>query len=160
MGSLSVKVDSQRPTITGTLSGIPGSNSWYTSPVVFNGSASDLTSGLASFGCTLDGVPLSKCNSVQISGQGLHSLVLTAQDNAGLIRYLTQNTSIDTHPPALSVSLAGTRGSNTDWYTDAALNGSASDDVPGSGLSAIQYKLDEGPWVAFPSTGVLSLPEG
>ena len=49
MGTLTAKVDSQAPNITGALSGTLGSNSWYLGPVSFKGSASDLTSGLATF---------------------------------------------------------------------------------------------------------------
>jgi len=160
MGTLSAKVDSQQPVISGSLSGTSGLNGWYTGPVVFSGSASDSTSGLASFTCTLDSISLGSCNSITINNDGLHTLVLTAKDNAGLMRSITQNAAVDTQGPSLNVSLAGTRGSNTDWYTTASLNGSASDTSPGSGLSAFEYKVDDGAWTSFPSSGVLSLPDG
>lgn len=159
MGTWSGKVDTQQPTITGSLTGTAGSNGWYTGPVTLNGAASDPTSGLASFTCTLDGSPLPSCATILVNGDGMHTLSLTARDQAGNVRTLTQNASIDSQNPILAASISGTRGSN-DWYTEAALNASASDPAPGSGLSVIEYNLDNSSWTPFPSTGTLTLPEG
>ena len=159
MGTLNAKVDSQLPNITGTFSGTSGTNGWYLSPITFNGTASDSTSGLASFTCTLDGVALGSCNSITINSEGAHTLVLNARDNAGNKRTLSQNTSLDTQDPILNASLNGTLGSNN-WYTNATLNAAASDPSPGSGLSTFEYNLDNNSWITFPTSGVLTLPEG
>ena len=159
METLNAKVDSQLPTIAGTLTGALGSNGWYLSPVSFNANAFDITSGLASFTCTLDGASLGSCTSIPINNEGRHTLVLTARDNAGSTRTLTQDASIDTQNPILSAALNGTLGSNN-WYTSAKLNASASDAMPGSGLSSFEYNLDNGGWTTFPSSGVLNLPDG
>ena len=159
MGTFTTKVDSQMPSITGTLSGTTGSNGWYLNPISFNGSASDGTSGLASFTCTLDGVALPSCNSIIVNSSGAHTLVLTASDNAGNIRTLSQNASIDTQNPILTASLGGTLGSNS-WYNLATLNASASDPTPGSGLSAFEYNQDNTGWITFPASGTLTLPDG
>src|SRR5687768_13438244 len=159
MGTLNTKVDSQPPTITGTFSGTTGSNGWYLNPVSFNGTASDTTSGLASFTCTLDGASLGSCTSITVNSEGTHTLVLTARDNAGNNRTVTQNTSLDTQNPVLNASLNGTLGSNN-WYTNAVLNASASDPSPGSGLSTFEYNLDNSSWLTFPASGALALPEG
>src|SRR5688572_7509146 len=159
MGALSAKVDSQLPSIIGAFTGTLGTNNWYISPVSFNGSASDVTSGLASFACTLDDVGLPSCNTITVNNEGIHTLVLTARDNAGNIRNLSQNTFIDTQNPTLNAALSGTLGSNT-WYTAATLNASASDPAPGSGLSAFEYNLDNNSWIPFPASGVLGLPDG
>ena len=159
MGTLTAKVDSQLPNITGTFTGTSGSNGWYLSPISFNGNAFDITSGLASFTCSLDGAALGLCSSITVNNEGIHTLVLTARDNAGNTRTLTQNTSVDTQNPMLSAALNGTLSSNN-WYTSAKLNASASDATPGSGLSAFQYNLDNSSWIIFPSSGVLNLPDG
>ena len=159
MGALTANVDSQLPNITGTLSGTAGSNGWYTSSVSFKGSATDATSGLAHFTCTLDGIPLGSCSTVTVNSNGLHTLVLTAQDNAGHIRTLTQNAPIDTQNPLLTASISGALGSNN-WYTDARLSATASDPSPGSGLSALQYNLDGSGWIPFPASGTLPLMDG
>jgi hypothetical protein len=159
MGTLNAKVDSQLPNITGTFTGTSGSNGWYLSPVSFNGNAFDITSGLANFTCSLDGAALGSCTSITVNNEGLHTLVFTARDNAGNIRTSTQNTSVDTQNPILSAALSGTLGSNN-WYTSVKLNASASDATPGSGLSAFEYNLDTSSWIAFPASGVLSLPNG
>ena len=159
LGAWTVKVDSQLPAITGSLSGITGSNGWYLNPVTFTGSASDPTSGLASFSCTLDGVALNSCASINISDEGTHTLVLTARDNAGNTRTLTQNISLDTQNPTLNAGINGTLGSNK-WFTTATLNASASDPIPGSGMSSFEYNLDKTNWIAFPASGVQTLPEG
>jgi hypothetical protein len=159
MGTLNAKVDSQLPTITGTFTGASGSNGWYLSPISFNGSAFDVTSGLATFTCTLDGAPLGSCTAITVNNEGIHTLVLTARDNAGNTRTLTQNTSVDTQTPILGAALNGTLGSNN-WYTSAKLNASASDATPGSGLSSFEYNLDNGSWISFPGSGELNLPDG
>ena len=159
MGTFTAKVDSVLPNISGTFSGTAGSNGWYTSSVSFNGSASDAASGLASFTCSLDGIPLGSCNTITVSNDGLHTLVLTARDNAGHSRVITQNASVDTQNPELNASISGTLGSN-DWYTDALLSATALDPAPGSGLSILEYRLDGGTWIAFPVSGTLNLMDG
>ncbi len=159
MGSLTVKVDSQQPVISGAFSGTTGSNGWYLGPVSFTGSAADTTSGLASFTCTLDGAALASCTSIDVSDEGPHTLVLTALDNAGNSSMVVQDTSIDSRPPALNSSLQGSLGSNS-WYNDAELHVSASDPIPGSGLFALEYSVDGTAWITFPLSGVLDLPDG
>jgi len=159
MGTLTVYVDSQPPNIAGAFAGTLGSNGWYLSSVSFNGSASDTTSGLASFACTSDGVALGSCNNININGEGSHTLILTARDNAGLISTLTQNASIDTQNPTLNASISGKLGSNN-WYTTATLNASASDPLPGSGLAVFEYNFDSNGWMTFPSSGTLNLSDG
>ncbi len=162
MGTLSAKVDTVKPTISGTITATSGWNGWFTSPVIFNGSASDSNpgSGLAAFTCTLDGIALASCASITINSEGPHSLAFTARDNAGQTNTFTQNASIDLQAPALNSSLAGTSGSNPAWYTSALLNGSASDTSSGSGLFALEYRLDQGSWATFPESGELTLPDG
>lgn len=140
MGTLTAKVDSQLPSITASISGTAGLSGWYLSSVTLNSSASDATSGLASFTCTRDGSPLGSCNAIPVNGDGPHTVVLTARDNAGHTRTFTQNTSIDTQNPVLHAS--------------------ASDPSPGSGLSTLQYNFDGGVWTAFPASGTLNLSEG
>gem|GEM_PF-1894725 len=159
MGTLTAKVDSQMPSVIGAFTGTSGTNNWYISPVSFNGSASDTTSGLASFSCTLDGVALPFCNTITVNSDGMHTLVLTARDNAGNTRNLSQSASIDTQNPLLTASLSGTLGSNT-WYNAAILNATASDPAPGSALSSFEYNLDNSSWIIFPASGMLDLPDG
>lgn len=159
MGTLTAKVDSELPNIAGAFTGVSGSNGWYLSPVSFNGSASDATSGLASFTCMVDGIAIGSCNTITVNGEGLHTLVLTARDNANQTRTLTQSVSIDTQNPVLNASINGRLGLN-DWYTAATLNGSASDFSPGSGLSVFEYNFDSKGWITFPSSGTLDLSDG
>ncbi len=53
----------------------------------------------------------------------------------------------------------GTLGSNN-WYNAATLTASASDPLPGSGLLALDYNLDNSGWTVFPASGGLDLLEG
>jgi hypothetical protein len=159
MGTFTTNVDTGLPIITGSFTGTLGSNGWYIAPVSFTGNASDATSGLASFTCTLDGAALGSCNSINVNTNGLHTVVLTAQDNAAHTTTINQNISLDTQNPILNAALSGTLGTNT-WYTAAQINASASDPVPGSGLAAIEYNLDNSDWGTFPTSGVLNLPRG
>jgi Big-like domain-containing protein len=159
LGTLTAKVDSQLPVIAGSFNGSSGSNGWYLSSVSFDGSAFDATSGLANFSCTLDGVAVGSCTSISVNGEGAHTLVLVATDNAGNTRTVNQDISIDTQNPTLKAALNGTLGANN-WYTAAALEASATDPSPGSGLSIIEYNLDNTGWISFPASGVLALPDG
>lgn len=159
MGTVTAKVDSRPPDVNGSFSGTLGSNGWYIAPVSFMGTASDATSGLASFTCSLDGIAFPSCSPINVSTEGAHTIVLTARDNAGNELLYTRNTSLDTQTPVLTASVSGTMGSNN-WYTTAAFNASASDAMPGSGLAAFEYNLDNYGWMAFPVSGTLDLPEG
>jgi hypothetical protein len=159
MGTSTTKVDTGLPNITGSFTGTLGSNGWYIDPVSFTGNASDATSGLASFTCTLDGIALGSCNSITVNSDGPHTIVLTARDNAGRTRTLSQSTSLDTQNPVLSAALSGMLGANN-WRTTAELNANASDPAPGSGLAALEYNVDVSGWAAFPESGVLTLPDG
>ena len=159
MGTFSTQVDSQLPTITGSINGPQGLNGWYLGPITLNGSASDATSGLAQFGCTQDGIVLSNCGAIVVTTEGPHTLVLGARDNAWNFRNLILNVSIDMQNPTLDASLNGTLGSNT-WYTAATLIASAADPSPGSGLSTFEYNLDSSGWTPFPSSGSLTLIDG
>jgi hypothetical protein len=159
MGTLNANVDSDPPNVTGSFTGTQGSNGWYTGPVSFNGSASDAVSGLASFTCSLDSVALGSCNPFTITSDGLHSLVVTARDNAGHTRTLTQSASIDTRNPVLNALISGTLGSNN-WFTAATLSASAADPSPGSGLSSFEYSIDRSAWIAFPVSGTVELADG
>ena len=159
MGTFTTKVDTQLPNITGAFTGTLGSNGWYITPVSFTGNASDATSGLASFTCTLDGITLGSCDSITVNSEGAHTIFLTARDNAGRTHTLSQSTSLDTQNPVLTAALSGTLGTNT-WYTAAELNADASDPAPGSWLAALEYNLDASGWAIFPESGVLTLPDG
>ena len=158
-GSTTWKLDATPPLVNGTLSGALGSNGWYLGPVTYNGSASDALSGLAGLTCTLDGSPLGSCTPVTVTGEGAHTLVITARDLAGNVQTFNQNIPLDIQNPNLTANISGTLGSNN-WYTSAVLNASASDPAPGSGLSALEYSLDNGAWTAFPAPGTLDLVTG
>lgn len=70
----------------------------------------------------------------------------------------TASIQVDSRPPVISGSLSGTGGSG-DWFTSAVtLEASASDPVPGSGLSALEYSLDGGGWTVYLSP--LTFTEG
>lgn len=155
--SASLKQDSQAPAVNGSLSGTLGNNAWYLSTVDFTGSASDATSGLKSLVCNLDVSNQPDCVNISISGEGAHTLTLTASDNAGNTNQLSKNVSIDSQPPLLNAGLSGTNG-NAGWYTSATLNTTSSDPAPGSGIAALEYSVDGGGWAAFNSS--YPIPEG
>src|SRR5574342_559491 len=110
MGILTARVDTRPPAITGNLAGALGSNNWYISSVSFTANASDATSGLASFTCTLDGAALASCSSINVDAGGPHTLVLTARDNAGQTAALSQSAARDLQNPLLDAAISGTRG--------------------------------------------------
>jgi hypothetical protein len=79
MGSASGKVDTQPPTINGTLTGTTGDNSWHVSVNV---------SALAGTPCpTVPYINVTEAGSrptqVTSPGEGTHTVLLRAVDNAG-----------------------------------------------------------------------------
>jgi len=124
----SFSIDSVAPTTAYQLSGQPGANGWYVSPVELTLSALDATSGVNTV--TLDGKPY--LAPVTISTQGSSPHTFSATDNAGnreadhalLLK-------VDTVAPVTRANLTGTLGEN-DWYTsDVQVTLSASDSTSG-----------------------------
>ena len=95
------KVDTGVPVINGSLTGTIGDNGWYVSPVTVSASASDTMSGLGSFDINVDGGGYTTYSGDVTLGEGTHTVVLRAVDNAGHESQVSQSFSVDTTPLSL-----------------------------------------------------------
>ena len=149
MGSASASVDTQAPTISGSLSGTQGENGWYTSAVTLSAAATDPTpgSGIASFEVSADGAAWQPCSGSLTLGDGVHTVSLRTADAAGWTASAEQTFSVDTQAPQLSADLAGHLVSPGRYNTTATLSASGSD--TGSGLNRIEYQDNSGGWTTY-----------
>jgi hypothetical protein len=152
----SYKLDLTTPELNGSISGATGNNNWYRSNAILEIGASDPISGIASITTTVDGVGPSAYTSPITLTDGIHSVLITASDQAGNTTQITQTVQVDTLNPAINVALGGTKGSN-DWYVStASVTPTAAD--AGSGIASFEISVDGGAWSAV--TGSSSLPDG
>jgi len=133
-----VKVDTVAPLLGGSLKGTLGQNGWYISNATLTASAADPTSGLTAFTYTLDGGAPSVYSAPLTLTDGQHTLVLTAEDAAGLQASTIQTVKVDTQAPSLQALSALPAWVNR----TASLNGSAGDLT--SGLSKVEISTDNG----------------
>jgi hypothetical protein len=155
-GTASYKLDRSTPQLNGSISGVSGNNNWYRSNAVLEISASDSISGLASITTAVDGAGPSAYSSPITLSDGVHSVLVTASDQAGNTTQITQTIQVDTINPNISVALGGTKGNN-DWYISTASIAPTAIDS-GSGIASFDISVDDGPWSAV--NGSSSLPNG
>jgi len=149
MASASGSVDTQAPTISGSLSGTSGENGWYTSAVTLSAAATDPTpgSGIASFEVSADGDAWQPFSGSLTLSDGVHTVSLRTADAAGWTASAEQTFSVDTQVPQLSADLAGHLVSSGRYNTTATLSASGSD--TGSGLNRIEYQDNSGGWTTY-----------
>jgi len=151
-----VKIDKSAPVLSVSNTGTIGENGWYVSTVQVSATASDATSGLASFRYNLDGVWKTYASPF-ILGNGLHTVQFQASDNAGNIKTTpSQIFRVDTNAPNIVPTVTGTSGSNG-WYVSNAQVSAVSSDA-GSGLDLLKFALDGK--VAQVYTAPISLSDG
>jgi hypothetical protein len=154
-GATSYNLDFTTPQLDGWLSGVPGSNGWYVSAVDLGASASDSVSGLAAFGLSIDGGSAIPYTDTTFS-DGVHTVILSAMDQAGNYSETTLTFNIDTLTPSLNISINGTAGAHG-WYTSKVqVTPSANDS--GSGVAGIEVSKDGAAYVSYASP--LALPNG
>jgi hypothetical protein len=137
--STAFKIDQTPPTTTSTLSGTPGANGWYTSPVSIVLAGNDGSgSGVATTDYAIDNAActpaaLGGCLTYTGSplnpvGDGSHTLTFFSQDVAGNVEAAhVQSLKVDTRPPVITCATP-----DGAWHaTDVALACSASDGISG-----------------------------
>jgi hypothetical protein len=139
---LTVQVDRTPPVATVSLPAPDGQNGWYVSPVTVTASSSDVTSGLASQGVSLDGTTWAP--SVTISTDGVTTVQVQAQDNAGNTASASRTVRVDTTPPSASLMLPQPDGQNG-WYL-SPVTASASGSDATSGVATALVSLDGSSW--------------
>ena len=115
--SISVKKDTEAPSCNVNASGTMGQNNWYISNVSMSLSATDSTSGVASYGLNANSKSYNSRNSQSLtwdtSGITYYGIV---SDNAGNQRDCSKWVKRLATVPSCSVNVSGTKGWN-DWYT-------------------------------------------
>ncbi len=158
--SQEIKVDTTAPSISGSLDQIPNALGWINAAVNLNASASDSTSGVASFEISLDNATWTAQSSPLMLnfGDGTYTVYLRAIDNAGHEYLLTQEIKVDSQEPVLSHQILGTLGENS-WYTsDIQVEVTQVDPAPSSGIQSFQTSLDGTNWTDY--SAPLNFSEG
>ena len=158
--------DTTNPTASVTLAGTVVSAGVYTGTVTATIASADETggSGLASTTYTLDGVGPNPYNGpVPVTGNGPHTIVVTATDVAGNVGNATSSFTIqaaptDTTPPTTSVALAGTVFSPGNFQGTVTATITAADEKGGSGLKSTTYTLDAGTVTPYTAPIVVTAP--
>ena len=153
-GTTIVSVDTTPPTLTLDLNGTPGTNGWYVSTVNLNADASDAGSGLDIVQGSLDGgatwFPFPVIGEPPFTlGEGIHALLVQAQDLAGNTTQISRSIRIDLTPPSLSYNLPPV-GGQSGWYVSPVpVSANATDAL--SGLGVVDGSLDDGnTWRSLP----------
>src|SRR5206468_2775548 len=151
------------PVSIDTLSGSPGLEGWYVSPVKVKVTASDIGgSGVNVTHVRWDGGTWEDYTApIHIAGAGNHRLEYFATDQAGneevLHTIVIPVSGGWGHPPPIVLFRAsGTPGENG-WYistVDVSLKPSSSN----GSTPSIAYRVDDGPWVLY--SGSFQVPQG
>jgi hypothetical protein len=160
MGTFTAKVDTVAPNAGLDVNGSNGLNpstgsgtGWYVSPVAITATGSDITSGLQSVLLSVDNVTW---GSSTILNDGVYTITVQAQDNAGNISTSSAIISIDTTTPSIDISVNGTTGGNGWYISSMAVTATASDVT--SGIETLEVSSDGGAYVAY--TSPISFSDG
>jgi hypothetical protein len=146
--SIDVWVDTTPPAATIALSGRSGANGWFVSDVSVNLSATDGTSGVAALWYRIDQATWLAYSGPFTLGEGRHTVEYYAVDVAGNVGAAkSQGLSIDTTAPVAGASLTGTLGDNGWYRSNVTVSLGATDAT--SGIADLQYRVDNGPWLAY-----------
>ena len=149
--SLNLTIDTDGPVITTSITGTEGDDDWYVSEVDVTATVSDPVSGTdGTLEISVDGI---STNDLPIHlTEGNHTVVLEATDDAGNVTTTTLTIHVDTTPPSVSTSTAGTKG-NAGWYISNATTTIMATDST-SDIDRIEYKQNSSAWQS--GTSVLS----
>jgi len=142
-----VKVDQLGPVLVMTQA---DGTIYGTSSVNLAWSSVDATSGLNRIETSLDGAAYATHSPMTMSlllsglGEGSHTLVVHAVDEAGLMTEKSTHFVVDTVPPASEAMSVGTEGLNT-WFVSTVTVDLAANDAT-TGVRSTQYRVDGGLW--------------
>lgn len=143
--SLRVSIDGTPPTTTAGLAGTTGDAGWWRSGVAVALEAQDAASGVAATSFALDGGTWRQGASLQVAGDGEHTLRFRSEDVAGNQEpEVVLSVPVDATPPSTAALPNGTRGLAGWWRSSVALALEAQDAA--SGVAATRHALDGGPW--------------
>ncbi len=158
MRSQEIKIDTTAPGISGSLDQIPNALGWINTAVNLTASASDATSGVASFESSLDNTNWTPYTAPLNFTDGIYTAYLLAKDNAGNEYRLQQEIKVDSQSPMVSHQVNGTVGENAWYISDIQVAIMQIDPAPSSGIQSFQTSLDGANWTDY--TAPLDFSEG
>ncbi len=151
----SFEIDTTPPSTSASLSPETpnGQNNWYTVPVEVTLTASDETSGVeATFYCINDGpvrilvidIP------VIISDDGVYTICFWSVDNAGNVEAINSvSFKIDQTPPTTTLTIGEPKYVQNPTYVSPTTDFTLEAMDVTSGVSLIEYKIDDGAWTLY-----------
>ncbi len=141
--SPAVNIDLTAPATSASLSGLGGSDDWYSGAVQVSLTSSDALSGLANTFYTTDGGAQQTYNApFTITTSGNHNVNYWSVDVAGNAEAQQATTvKIDVSAPTTQAAVAGTNSNG--WYQDPAQISLTASDA-GSGVANSYYAVDGG----------------
>lgn len=141
------RYDATPPTVNVALAGPLGSNGWYTGTVNAAFTPSDGLSGVQAWGWELDGSQRGNTSPLVISGDLVHTLVVTATDVAGNSAVpQTIAVPLDATSPTLSYAVDGQRATSGWYIAPLTVTFSLADTL--SGPDRVLWRLNDQSWTA------------
>jgi len=140
---MSLKIDTQPPTIILSETGTPGKDGWYVSAATVSANAGDNMSGIASTQYRINGGVWQEGNSVTVE-EGIHTIDFQAFDAAGnRTQSASREIRVDLTPPAYAFepALEGSVIAET-----VTLGGTVLDET--SGVQGVEFSADGITWQA------------
>ncbi len=157
VGSVTVRLDLDPPTVSSSVSGTEGASGWFRSTVNVSAAATDAASGVAVIEYRLEGGAWTPYIAPVTLSDGVHMLDFRATDVAGFVSELESLTvRVDTAAPSLVIT--GPQGTVTTSGVTIAWEGSD----PTSGLDHYEVSVDGGSFesVGTNSTVTVALADG
>lgn len=153
--------DTTPPTVTASIAGDKDSSGNYLDVATVTLTATDADSEVRSVEYQLDGGAWTPYSApVAVTGAGEHMVHFRATDAAGNTspEGMAHFTVVkrDTTAPAVSASVAGTQDEDGNYVGKAVVTVTASD--TGSGVAAVEYKVDDGAWTAYAAPVPVTAP--
>ncbi|MGB7537644.1 MAG: Ig-like domain-containing protein [Anaerolineales bacterium] len=135
--NVDVYIDSVAPNLQILYNGNPDPSGWSSGLVHITATASDATSGVYSYGFTVDGGPLLTDTTL---GDGYYVIEGYAEDTAGNITRTRRIVGVDTTAPSTAWN------ASPDWVRGTVTLTGKSDDA-GSGVAAVYISFDGKTWI-------------
>jgi len=146
--TVTFKIDTAKPTVTGTAAPVPPTAGWNTSNVTVTAAATDALDTAPSIQSSINGGPwVAYTAPIVVSTDGTHEVKLRATDAAGNVSdVVTKLVKIDRIAPITAPLIEGLE----EGSTEATITLVASDSA--SGVTSSEYKVGNGPWVPYEDT--------
>ncbi|SEP47138.1 OmpL47-type beta-barrel domain-containing protein [Amycolatopsis saalfeldensis] len=159
-------VDTTPPTVVANVTGNKDTAGNYVGSATVNLTATDTQSEVDKIEYQLDGGAWTTYTApVVVNAVGSHMVHYKATDTAGnvspeeMASFAVVNPKPgDTTPPTVTASVAGDKDAAGNYLDTATVTLTAADNDGGSGIDKVEYKLDEGAWIAYTAPVPVTAP--